>query len=183
MMIFALVFLMAMGSQQAQQPQQQEQASPPQQTQQPQQQDPQSQAEQPKEPKKIPKDSVEVAATGCLKGKAFAAMAPREEGVAHGPDVRGRTFRLNGPKDVMKDVKANDGHLVEVVGLVRKMDLQQNGINTHLGGMRVGIGSPSGTAPLGGSSPTSAPDPASGVVIMDISSLRPVAESCTFPRR
>jgi hypothetical protein len=133
------------------------------------------------EPKPVPKDSVEVVATGCLKGKAFAAVAPREEQI-HGPNVTGRTFRLNGPKDVMKDVKANDGHLVEVVGLVRKRDLQTQGISGKLGGMRVGIGAPSGTAPMGGG-PVTAPDPASGVIIMDISSLRPVADTCNFPGR
>jgi hypothetical protein len=189
MMMCALVLVMAMFQQQTPPPQPQDpQATPATTQEQPatkqdtQEKDKQDKQEQPQEPKKIPKDSVEVAATGCLKGKAFAALAPREEGVAHGPDVRGRTFRLDGPKDLMKDVKKNDGHLVEVVGLVRKMDLQQNGIQGHLGGMRVGVGSPSGTAPMGGGV-VGAPDPASGVVIMDISSLRTVADTCTFPRR
>jgi hypothetical protein len=134
------------------------------------------QPQQPQEPKPVPKGSVEVVTTGCVKGKALAALGPRETGVSHGPDVRGRTFRLNGPKDVMKDVKRNDGHLVEVVGLVRSSDLQQNGLSGRFGGMRVGVGSPSGTSPMGSSN--AAPSPAANVVIMDISSIHPLADSC-----
>jgi hypothetical protein len=133
--------------------------------------------DQPQEPKPIPKGSVEVVTTGCVKGKAFHSTGPREEaGVQRGPDVRGRTFRLNGPKDVMKEVKTNDGHFVEIVGIVRTADLQPTAGKT-IGNTRVTLGSPNRTAPSG-SSPVSAPSPASNVVIMDVSSVHSLADSC-----
>jgi hypothetical protein len=61
------------------------------------------------EEKKVPKDSVQISAPGCLKGRVFTAT-PQREGVdvVSGPDVTGRHFRLAGPKDVMKTVKEND---------------------------------------------------------------------------
>ena len=97
--------------------------------------------------KKIPKDSVEVATRGCLKGRMFTAMPPPEgEGVRHGPNMTGRHFRVSGPKDVMKSVKQHNGHLVEVVGLVGKNALSDPGIGMKVGGTRVVIGAP-GTDP------------------------------------
>jgi hypothetical protein len=133
--------------------------------------------DQPQEPKPIPKGSVEVITTGCIKGKAFQSMGPREAaGVQRGPDVRGRTFRLNGPKDVMKEVKTNDGHFVEVVGIVRTADLQP-ATGGMIGNTRVTLGNPNRTAPTG-SSPVGAPSPASNTVIMDVSSVHSLADSC-----
>jgi hypothetical protein len=138
---------------------------------------PPSQEPQPQEPKPIPKGSVEILTTGCLKGKAFSAMGPREDGLRRGPDVRGRTFRLNGPKDLMKEVKNNDGHLVEIDGIVRQNDLAEP-LGGKLGGMRVGIG-----APNNGGSPVASPmnGPMTNVVIMDVSMIRSLADSCRVP--
>jgi hypothetical protein len=137
---------------------------------------PQSKEAQPQEPKPIPKGSVEVLTTGCLKGKAFSAMGPREDGLRRGPDVRGRTFRLNGPKDLMKDVKANDGHLVEIDGIVRSLDLAEP-LGGRLGNTRVTVGAPSGSSPV--SSPMNGP--MTNVVIMDITMIRSLADSCRVP--
>jgi hypothetical protein len=135
------------------------------------------QDKQPQEPKPIPKGSVEVVTTGCVKGKAFQSWGPREAaGVQRGPDVRGRTFRLNGEKAVMKEVKLNDGHFVEVVGIVRTADLQPAAGKTF-GNTRVTLGSPNRTAPTG-SSPVAAPSPAENVVIMDVSSVHSLNDTC-----
>jgi hypothetical protein len=136
------------------------------------------QPQQPQEPKPVPKGSVEIVTTGCLKGKALSAMGPREEGVRRGPDVRGRTFRLNGPKDVMKEVKRDDGHLVEVDGLVRSSDLQEP-LGARIGGTRVTIGAPRGSSPV--NSPMNGP--MTNVVIMDITSIRSLADTCKVPGR
>jgi hypothetical protein len=126
------------------------------------------------EEKKIPKDSVQISAPGCLKGRVFTAT-PRREGVdvVSGPDVTGRHFRLAGPKDVMKTVKENDGRLVEVVGLVRKAALSDQGLGMKVGGSRVIIGAPGGD-------PTrmNAREPVGGLPVMDISSVRMLADSC-----
>jgi hypothetical protein len=138
---------------------------------------PAAQEPQPQEPKPVPKGSVEILTTGCITGKSFAAMGPREDGLRRGPDVRGRTFRLNGPKDLMKDVKANDGHLVEIDGLVRQNDLAEP-LGGRFGNTRVTVGAPSN-----GGSPVSSPmnGPMTNTVIMDITMIRSLANSCRVP--
>ena len=42
--------------------------------------------------------------------------------------MRARSFRLAGKKDIMKDVKDHDGHLVDITGLVRKSALMEPGV-------------------------------------------------------
>jgi hypothetical protein len=126
------------------------------------------------EPKPVPKDSVEVTARGCLKGRVFTGTGqPENEGVVRGPDVTGRHFRVSGPRDVMNVVKQNDGHLVEVVGIVRKAALDDQGIGMKVGGARVVIGAP-GQDPTRMNAPTSAPS----VPAMDLVVVRYLADRC-----
>lgn len=131
----------------------------------------------PQEPgtKKIPNDSVEIQARGCLKGRVFTA-APRteDEGVALGPDVTGRNFRLAGKKDLMEVVKQHDGHLVAIVGIVRKADLTAPELGTRVGKTRVIVGQP-GRDPMRGNLPTPAPVP-----VMDMTSIQFVDTICTI---
>ena len=130
-------------------------------------------AAQSPESKPVPKDSVRIATNGCLKGRVFKATAPasRETDVVSGPDVSGRSFRLSGPRAVMDDVKKHDGHLVTVVGLVRKSALMDNQPGARVGNTRIVIGSPRSMDP--GSRP-----PLPGVAVMDISSVQFLAEEC-----
>ena len=127
------------------------------------------------ESKGIPKDSVEVEARGCLKGRVFTATyAAEDEGTRRGPDVVGRNFRLSGKKDLMEDVKKFDGHRVAIVGIVRKADLAYQGIGMKVGGARVVIGAP-GTDPNArvNSRMTTPPVP-----VMDITAVRDLSERC-----
>jgi len=126
------------------------------------------------ETKKIPKDSVEIATRGCLKGKVFTAVpAPEGEGVRHGPDITGRHFRVSGPKDLMKIVKQHDGQLVEVVGLIRKSALADSGIGMKVGGTRVVIGAP-GTDP----DRSMYNHPVGNVDVMDLTSVGFLSNDC-----
>lgn len=123
--------------------------------------------------KKVPNDSVEISARGCLKGRVFAAAArTEEEGVQLGPDVGGRSFRIAAPKAVMNDVKTHNGHWVAIVGIVRKSDLSERAIGTRLGGARVVVGQP-GRDPSRSNLPTPAPVP-----VMDVSSVQFLGEEC-----
>ena len=126
------------------------------------------------EAKKIPKDSVEIATRGCLKGRVFTAVpAPEGEGVRRGPDVVGRHFRVSGPKDVMKSVKEHNGHLVEVIGLVRKSALSDQGIGMKMGKTRVVIGAP-GTDP----DRSMYNHPVANVDVMDVTSIGFLSNAC-----
>jgi len=123
--------------------------------------------------KKVPDDSVQVSARGCLKGRVFAAAArTEEEGVQLGPEVGGRSFRIAAPKAVMNDVKKHNGHWVAIVGIVRKADLSEPMLGTRVGNTRVVVGQP-GRDPMRSNLPTPAPVP-----VMDVSSVQFLGNEC-----
>jgi hypothetical protein len=127
------------------------------------------------ESRPIPKDSVEVEARGCLKGRVFTGTAaPEDEGTRRGPDVTGRHFRVSGPRDVMNQVKEHNGHLVQVVGVVRKAALDDQGVGMKVGrGARVVIGAPT-SDPTRTNAATAAPS----MPVMDLTVIRLLSEKC-----
>ena len=127
------------------------------------------------ETKKVPSDSIEVEARGCFKGRVFTGTGqPETENTRKGPDVTGRSFRVTGPKDVMDQVKRFDRQFVEVVGIVRRAALDDQGIGMKVGkGARVVIGAP-GSDPTRMNTTSAAPS----VPAMDISAVRLLADRC-----
>ena len=119
---------------------------------------------------RVPKDSIELVVTGCLKGRVLAVSDVRQEDTQSGPIVRARSFRLAGKKEVMKDVKREDGHLVDVTGLVRKTALIEPGVKV---GKRIVIG---GGPPVAGSG--GRPAPTESVPVLDVESVRARSTSC-----
>jgi hypothetical protein len=120
---------------------------------------------------RVPKDSVELVITGCLKGRVLAVSDVRATDVQRSPDVRARTFRLAGKGDVMKDVKRQDGHLVEVTGIVKRSSLDEPGVRVGKG-IVIGAG-----RPVAGSG--SMPSPAEYVPVLDVEGLRLKSTSCS----
>lgn len=127
------------------------------------------------ETRRVPSDSIELAARGCLKGRVFTATTPPEdERTRKGPDITGRHFRVTGEREVMNLVKKYDGQLVEVVGIVRKAALDDQGIGMRVGkGARVVIGQPGGD-PTRMNAPATPP----GVAAMDVIAVRMLADRC-----
>jgi hypothetical protein len=132
------------------------------------------------EPKKIPADSVEIATTGCLKGRVFTATQPPEDGMRRGPNVTGRSFRITGKKELMTFVKTHDGDLVEMVGLIRRSDLRQATEVGRIGNTRVVMGAPRSGDPM--QSARSAPI-GEGVAVMDATSVRFLDDRCPIVSR
>lgn len=122
---------------------------------------------------KVPKDSLLLVVTGCLKGRVLAPAEVRQPDVQTGPEVHGRSFRLAAKGDVMKDIKKQDGRLVRVTGLVRKNALAEPGFK--VGNNRVIIGAPSPST-----DPTRNParDPIAPTIVMDVSLVEPLGEVC-----
>lgn len=125
---------------------------------------------------KVDEHSAEVVVRGCAKGRALVPLDV--EGTAPTPRVLlGRAIRLNGKKDLMKEIERAKGKLIEVTGLVRRSDLQPQGPGMTIGRTRVTVG---------GSSPTSMDptraDPArqamTNVVTMDASGFRVLEDVC-----
>jgi hypothetical protein len=120
---------------------------------------------------KVPKDSLLVTVTGCLKGRVLKASDVRQEDTTSGPTVRGHSFRISGKKDVMKIVKEDDGQRVEISGLIRKSSLMEPGVKFKGGRVVVGGGTmASGTGSL--------PDPAESVLVLDAWSVQALGGSC-----
>lgn len=124
--------------------------------------------------KKIPDDSVEIGARGCFKGRVFTASARTEEdGVALGPDIVGKSFRIAAKRPVMDEVKKHDGHWVAVEGIIRKADLERAMLGARVGNSRVVIGMPGRNDPsrVNMTAPPSVP-------VMDLTSVRFLDERC-----
>jgi hypothetical protein len=120
---------------------------------------------------KVPKDSIMLVVTGCLKGRVLAVSDVRQEDTQAGPIVKSKSFRISGKKEVMKDVKDNDGRLVDVTGIVKKSSLIEPGVKV---GNRVRIG---GGPPVAGSGGTT-PIPTEYIPVLDAESVRARATSC-----
>jgi hypothetical protein len=117
---------------------------------------------------RVPKDSIELTVIGCLKGRVLKTLKERQTDIESSPYVGERTFRLAGKKDVMKAVSEHDRHLVEVVGIVRRSDLDDKGVK--VGGVTISGGPPVADRHT---------DPAANVPVMDVESVRLRASSCT----
>lgn len=121
---------------------------------------------------KVPKDSVLVTITGCLKGRVLRASDVRQEDTQSGPVIRNHSFRVAGKKDVMSVVKENDGHRVEAAGLIKKSSLMEPGVKFK--GGRVVIGG--GTMASGSSN---LPDPSESVLVLDAWTVQALGGSCS----
>ena len=119
------------------------------------------------ERKPVPKDSARIIARGCSKGYIFTA-GPRSAEEPGTLDIReGMHLRMNAPKKVMADIKAHEGAMIEIIGLMKKGQYL-DGVNIG-GGVRVSPGSGGG----GG-----IPNAAAGQPQIDLESWRPVPGAC-----
>jgi hypothetical protein len=135
------------------------------------QQDPQQEEKLPK----VPKDSILATIEGCLKGRVIRAYDVRQPDTTTGIAIRNKSFRVEGKKDVINDVKKNDGMHVEITGIIKKSALIEPGVKISGGRVVVGGGAPT----AGGSGMGGAPDPAENVVIVDAVRLTSFGDSCT----
>jgi len=122
---------------------------------------------------KVPKDSIELVLVGCLKGRVLAVSDVREPDAQSGPDIRAKSFRLAGKKDVMNDVKEQDNHFVEVTGIVKRSALSEPG-------MKIGKGVViTGGRPVAGTGSGAPPPPTDFIPVMDVESVRMRSSSCS----
>src|SRR6476469_7400673 len=90
------------------------------------------------EKKPVPKDSVRVAVPGCTKGYIFTA-GPRTLDEPGNFEIReGMHLRMNGPKKLLNEIKAHEGSMIELTGLMKKGQFNE-GVNIG-GGIRVSPG-------------------------------------------
>ena len=129
-------------------------------------------AQQPQEEgkPKIPKDSLLATITGCLKGHVIRADDVKQADTTSGVEIRAKSFRVAGKKEVMAVVKEDDGYRVEMTGIIKKSALIEPGVKFKGGRVIVGGGSSGGTGAL--------PSPAENVVVIDALTVERVGGSC-----
>jgi len=122
------------------------------------------------ESKPVPSDSMRVFVPGCAKGSNFTAGPRTVETPGSLEITEGMHLRMNGPKKVMAEIKAHEGSMIEITGLMKKGQRKPDGVGVG-GGVRIGPA----PGPSGGSTPG---PPAVQQILIDVEGWRPVAGNC-----
>ena len=122
------------------------------------------------ETKPVPKDSVRVAIPGCTKGYIFTAARRTEDEPGSVDIPEGMHLRMNAPKKMMAEIKAQEGSMIQIVGVMKKGQVNPTGVRIG-GGVTV---SPGPSGPGGGFGP----GPGVNQVVIDVEGWRPANGSC-----
>lgn len=122
------------------------------------------------EKKPVPKDSMRVSVPGCTKGYIFTAgrRTVDEPGSVSVPE--GTHFRMNAPKNMIGEIKAQEGSMIELTGVTKKGQYLPGGVGIG-GGVRVGPGPRVGGGTPGGS-------PVADQISIDVEGWRPIEGRC-----
>jgi hypothetical protein len=122
------------------------------------------------ERKPVPKDSVRVSIPGCTKGYIFT-VGPRTPDETSGRDIpEGMHLRMNVPKKMMAEIKAHEGSMVQITGLMKKGQYNPAGVGIGGGGRITG-----GPSPTDGGRPAS---PIGNQVLIDVEGWSPFVGGC-----
>jgi hypothetical protein len=121
--------------------------------------------------REVPKDSARITVQGCARGRTFI-VGPRSEHTPGSLEIQpGRRFRLNGPKEILNEIKKREATMVEVTGLVRKGQLSgPGGVSVAGGRIRIGGAVPQATDPIR--------NPAYNEVVIDLEGWRSLPDEC-----
>ena len=122
------------------------------------------------EQKPVPKGSVRVSIPGCTKGYIFTAgqRTPDEPGSVDIP--QGMHFRMNVPKKMMAEIKAHEGSMISITGIMKRGQYNPDGVG--IGG---DVRMTPGPEPTGGSRPGS---PIANQLFIDVEGWRPAVGNC-----
>lgn len=121
--------------------------------------------------KPVPRDSVRVVVPGCTKGRVFTAGAREEDQVGRSEIPPGMRLRMTGPRELMRQIAAHEGAGVEVIGLIKKGQMDRDGISILGGGIRVGPTPSPNSATMGR-------DPGYQQIVIDVEAWRALDGSC-----
>ena len=122
------------------------------------------------ETRPVPKDSMRVAVHGCTKGYVFTAGPRTEDQVGRLDIPEGMHLRMNGPKKMMAEIKAHEGSMIAITGLMKKGQYNSGGVNIG-GGVRIAPG----PAQAGGSRPAYAN---ASPNYIDVEGWQPIVGNC-----
>ena len=122
------------------------------------------------EERPVPKDSVRVFIPGCAKGLIFTAGPRTQDQPGSLAIPEGMHLRMNGPKKMLAEIKAHEGSMIEITGVMKKGQYKPDGIGVG-GGVRI-VPSP---GPAGGSLPG---NPIVSQIQIDVEGWRSVVGDC-----
>ena len=124
------------------------------------------------EPKPVPKNSVRVSIPGCSRNYLFI-VGPRtaDEAASNLEIPEGMRIRMNGPKKLMAEIKAHQGSMIAITGIMKNGQYKPDGVGLG-GGVRVGPSGGPGSATLPPASMTNQP-------MIDVEGWRPIAGNCS----
>src|SRR5258708_21750695 len=123
------------------------------------------------ERKPVPKDSVRVSIPGCTKGYIFTAGRRTVEEPGSVSVPVGMHFRMNGPKKLIAELRAQEGSMIEITGITKRGQFEPGGVAIG-GGVRVGPG------PMGVGGGTPGGSPVAGQLSIDVEGWRPIDGRC-----
>jgi len=123
----------------------------------------------PQETKPVPKDSMRVSIPGCTKGFIFTAGRRTQDEPGSVDIPEGTHLRMNGPKSMMAEIKAHEGSMIEITGLMKKGQHKPDGVGIG-GGVRITPGPATGGGLPG--------DPSVRQMLIDVEGWRPVVGAC-----
>ena len=122
------------------------------------------------ERKPVPKDAVRVSISGCTKGYVFTvgSRPPDETSARDIPE--GTHLRMNVPKKIMAEIKAHEGSMIQITGLMKKGQFNPTGVGLG-GGVRI----TPGASPTDNGLPRSS---AGSQIMIDVETWSPTAGGC-----
>jgi hypothetical protein len=124
------------------------------------------------EEKPVPKDSVRVMVPGCSKNYVFTAGRAPEDQPGGTVVPEGTHLRMNGAKQLMADIKGQEGSKIEITGLIKKGQVGPEGVSIGRG-VRVSPGNAGPQAGFGGFS-----SPGSSQIMIDVEGWRHIPGEC-----
>jgi hypothetical protein len=120
----------------------------------------------------VPKDSERISVPGCARGRTFIVGEREEHEPVRSNIAPSRRLRLSGPKKILDEIKLRERTMIEVTGLIRKSQVEEQGVSVAGGRIRIGGGQPQ----AGINDPRR--DPRYNEVVIDVEAWRQLAGDC-----
>jgi hypothetical protein len=120
--------------------------------------------------KPVPKDSARFSIAGCARGRVFTVDRHPEHELRGVDFELGSKIRLQGPRVLLNQLKANERSMVEITGLMKQADVRPPGIGLAGGRVRITPVMPAGRGV--------ARDPGPAPPVIDVESWRLLNASC-----
>jgi hypothetical protein len=121
------------------------------------------------ETKRVPKDSVRVRVPGCTRGFIFTAGRRTQDEPGSFDVPEGMHLRMSGPKALMAEVRAHEGSMIEITGLMKKGQYKPDGVAVG-GGVRISPGPSPGSSLAG--------NPGVSQILIDLEGWRQIVGDC-----